>query len=373
MEDAMGFRLRHVMVLAALAGAGACLLAVRAAPLEGMGVLAAITGAPAEANPAAADLLKAIEEAAKLPGCFEGHITEVAVMLPATPPVSDDGRTAEAVVPQDADSQIAGHIVTIARRAFRCGPNTYVVDEGLFQVTRAGPQEALDRQVYWCDGTGAEQAFTPGYVPDHTVPGGGMPTPYVGLKGLEQALQVDIGLEAGPTRYWLRLKADVELTITPGEVRQGLACTKVSYETHDPIEIETAEWICPDRGYKCVERVRCVHPQDGSVKVQDQLVTGFTRVGDSLWVPSVAQQTVTRVPPNGAPEVIANVITTTSGVRPCNQADLLMKPLLPNGAIVQRDGQQEVVGDDTSELETQLRAGQLPPPLPLPDLTGEHL
>ncbi|HQK93072.1 MAG TPA: hypothetical protein PLD23_06185 [Armatimonadota bacterium] len=325
-----------------------------------------------------AELAKVILDAAKLPGLIEGYITEVQVLPPGPPlppPAKPDDPVQVYEFPQDEAFQIAGRIVLMTMTSFRCAPGAYLVDDTRFQVTSEGPGATPKRELYWFDGAGGERFFMPGYVAQHVAPGdvSVTPEPGRGLDRLESALQADLGLEQGQIRRLLKRWDGAVVTVTPGITRLGLECVRVSCRKTDPIPVEWVEWFAPSRSYHCVERIQRSHPLNGHTKFHQMRVERFAEVIDGYWVPAMTRYTGTDLAPDGVSVVVINSVTTCTGIRTRDAATLAMEPLLPNGTAVYEGTNRSVIGDDTRDLELQLRSGQLPPVLPVPDLEAEGL
>jgi len=355
--------------------AGACLLV---AGLCSIGTTApAVEGPPLSGGPSqpdgVVDLMRRITEAAMLPGPLEGYVTQVVVQRPTLGGAPEAGPTkSEFMLAQGEDSRISGLIVSVSKYAFRCQPKYYAVDDVWFQVTPAGPQEPSLRELYWLDPSGAERTFSFDYLADHTAPGSVVVSPRPGraLYLVEDALQVDLGLDPGRVRYWLRRMAEADPHVALGVLRQGLECVQVAYGRSEPAAQEVVEWICPGRGYRCVERVQRTHLAGGRLRYLHMVVDEFLHVAGSLWVPVTSRMATTDVNPDGTTTAISQVVTSCGGVRLVGPEEAARSPLLPNGTIVRDADRRYVLGQDTSELEARLRDGQLPPPLPVPDLEG---
>lgn len=316
-------------------------------------------------------LRELLVESAKLPGLIEGYITRIKALPPQLAPVPlAGGEVFTPLFPEDEGSLVAGRVVTLERVSFRCRPGGYLVDVREYQVTREGPQAPLVRETYWASGDEGEWRFIPREGKESSTPGDAGPTGSSAVGIIEDPLQVDIGLGEGPTRYWLRRKTEApSLRVRDGVMRQGLSCIEIAYKRSQPTAQEVVEWVCPDRGYRCVERVVRSHPLNGHVKYLHMVVESFAEVSGGLWLPATSSMTTTDVAPDGATLVWHESIIC-SGVRLVEPVDAALTPLLANGTIMAQDGRVGVAGDNTKDLEAQLAAGQLPPPLPVPDLEG---
>lgn len=305
-----------------------------------------------------AEVLAAVEERrGALPG-IEGHAAFATVLVPE----------ALGIPGSENVPRMAGRIVDLVKLTVVAKPNAYHIEA--YSATlrppttpgAAAPKGRLER--LWREGPGPTSIVEPGWAQLAGIngvllvqEGGMMPTGLL-TAGLQMSLNDDLFAEFALST--LRLG---RATMAGTQNCDGLDCIVVEQEWNDgTVHVQRSSYLCPERDYLCVRsESRQRFEGEAETAIIDRVLE-FRQTQNGVWIPAVSTRTILRRESPGTPWVLGMArLFITRGIDSLDPTRTMFTPLYPNATLyVTGDGEGEVLGDDTRDLEAALLRGEIP-------------